>query len=197
LGIVRALVNLPLASSGVGGGGRSGVPVVVVLAGASLLASGCGVSFSSTHHSHQAVVHRAYRILRAGHAGVVRSPKQHAALRVTVSVPTVSSTRLSPTYGVPPAHGHYVTFRVRVVDTGKVPIEVRRLDFFLRTQGAARTTTDDGNAPASGSGSQLDTTELEPGQRVANDLTFDVAKPRGTLFYAPAGRVALAWRFGL
>jgi hypothetical protein len=169
---------------------------VVVVVAASVLASGCGVSFSSTAHTHRTVVRRAYRILRAGHRGVVRSPKQHASVRVSVGKPSVSSTRLSPTYGVPPVHGHYVTFRVRVADTGKVPIELRRLDFFVRTPGAAKTTTDDGNAPASGSGSQLDTTELEPGQRVSNNLTFDVATPHGTLFYAPAGRIALAWRFG-
>jgi hypothetical protein len=169
---------------------------VAALAVASVLASGCAVGFSSTQHSHHAVVHRAYRTLRAGHSGVVRSPAQHASVRVTVSKPSVSATRLSPTYGVPPVHGHYVTFRVRVADTGKVAIELRRLDFFLRTPGAAKTTTDDGNAPASGSGSQLDSTELEPGQRVNNNLTFDVATPHGTLYYAPAGRIALAWRFG-
>jgi hypothetical protein len=168
---------------------------VIALAAGSILAAGCGTGLSSAHR-HRPIVHRAYRTLRAGHSGVVRAPKQHASLQVSVGVPSVSETRLSPTYGVPPLHGHYVTFRVRVADTGKVAIELRRLDFFVRTPGAGRTTTDDGNAPASGSGSQLDTTELEPGQRVADNLTFDVATPHGTLYYAPAGRVALAWRFG-
>jgi hypothetical protein len=168
---------------------------VVALAVVAVVAGGCGAGPGSAHR-HRRVVHRAYRTLRAGHGGVVRSPKQHASLRVDVGVPSVSEHRLSPTYGVPPVHGHYLTFRVRVSDTGRVPIELRRLDFFVRTPGAGKTTTDDGNAPASGSGSQLDTTELEPGQSVSNNLTFDVATPHGTLFYAPAGRVALAWRFG-
>jgi hypothetical protein len=193
--MVGAHVNLPLASAGVGTPGGRGVPVVVALAGVSVLAAGCGVGHTSAQR-HQPVVHRAYRTLRAGHSGVVRSPKQHASVRVSVGAPSVSTTRLSSTYGSAPLHGHYVTFRMQVADTGKVAIELRRLDFFVRTPGAAKTTTDDGNAPASGSGSQLDTTELEPGQRVSNNLTFDVATPRGTLYYAPAGRIALAWRFG-
>jgi hypothetical protein len=138
-----------------------------------LLACGCGSGSATAGHQRQR--HRAYRTLRAGQSGVVRSPAQHAAVRVTVSAASVSSTRLSPTYGSGPAHGHYVTFRVRVADSGKVAIELQRLDFYVRTPGAAKTTTDDGNAPVSGSGSQLDSTELGPGQRVSNNLTFDLA----------------------
>lgn len=107
----------------------------------------------------------------------------------------MSTTRLSPTYGYPPAHGHYVTFRITIVDTGRVPVAVDPLDFAVRTAGLGRTTTYDGNSPYSGSGDQLDSTELKPGQRVSNNLTFDVIHPTGTLLYAPGGHTALAWRF--
>jgi hypothetical protein len=63
------------------------------------------------------------------------------------------------------------------------------------TPGARKTTTDEGNAPFSGSASQLDSTELTAGQDVTNDLTFDVAEPTGTLFYGPNDRKELAWTF--
>jgi hypothetical protein len=138
---------------------------------------------------------RAYRTYRAGQTGVVQARAQHASLRVTVSRPSVSTNRLSSSYGYPPARGRYVTFRVTLVNTGAVAVDIRRLDFAVRTPGLPRTTTDDGNSPYSGSGSQLDTTELSPGQRVSNDLTFDVRTASGTLRYSPGGKTALAWTF--
>lgn len=176
--------------------------------GAALLAGtvGCGAGGSGgqpTTGSHSPparpsparTVVRDHPTYRAGATGVVDSPREHASLRVTAGVPRVSTTRLSPGYGYAPARGHYVTFRITIVNTGRVPVAIRPLDFAVRTPGLGRTTTDDGNAPYSGGGQQLDNTELDAGQRISNDLTFDVARPRGTLLYAPGGRTALAWRF--
>jgi hypothetical protein len=140
-------------------------------------------------------VHRSFRIYRAGQTGIVTSPGQHAALRMTVSRPTVSTTSLSRGYGYSPQHGHYVTFGLTIRNTGKVPVTVGPLDFLVRTPGIARTTTDDGNAPYSGSSRQLDQTELAAGHQVRNQLTFDVADPSGTLFYAPGGDRAIGWTF--
>jgi hypothetical protein len=138
---------------------------------------------------------RSHPTYRAGQTGRVDAVREHAALTIHAGRARRSATRLSPSYGRPPLHGHYVTFRLTVVNTGRVPVLVRRGDFSVRTPGLGRTTTDDGNAPVSGSGSQLDTTQLAPGERVSNDLTFDVRHPTGTLLYAPSGRVALAWTF--
>jgi hypothetical protein len=138
---------------------------------------------------------RNYRTYRAGQTGILNSPQQHASLHVAVSAPSVATTSLSKSYGYPPANGHYVTFRLTITNTGRVPVLIRRLDFWVQTPGAARTTTDEGNAPYSGSGTQLDTTQLNPGDRVSNNLTFDVTHPTGTLFYGPGGHRALAWTF--
>jgi len=147
-----------------------------------------------THPDPVTTVVRDYRTYRAGQTGVLNSPSQHASLRLTVSRPSRSTTRLS-SYGDPPRYGYYVTFRLAITNTGRVPILLRRLDFWVRTSGAAKTTTDAGNAPYSGSARQLDTTQLAPGQQVTNDLTFDLAQPSGRLFYGPAGRRQLAWSF--
>jgi hypothetical protein len=156
------------------------------------------VTTTVTRHAHpkpQRTVIRDYRTYQAGQTGVLSSPSQHAALQIAVGPPSVSQTRLSKTYGYSPRNGNYVTFRLTISNTGQVPIEIQRLDFWLTTPGVKKTTTDDGNSPFSGSGSQLDTTELTPGQDVTNDLTFDVAHPTGTLFYGPGGRKQLAWTF--
>lgn len=138
---------------------------------------------------------RDYRTYRAGQTGVLQSRSQHALLLMSVSKPSTSTQRLSSSYGYPPANGHYVTFVITIKNNGRVPVLLQRLDFFVQTPGKARTTTDDGNAPFSGSGTQLDTTQLVPGKRVTNNLTFDVGDPSGTLFYAPDGEKAIAWKF--
>jgi hypothetical protein len=180
-----------------------------LVAAASIGLGGCALTASSTpsrpvvakvirHHRVSTavrVVVRNFRTYAVGQTGVMNSSSQHASLRITVGSPSLSTTRLSKTYGYPPRHGHYVTFRLMIGNTGQVPIEIQRLDFWVRTPGLPKSTTDGGNAPFSGSGSQLDTTELSPGQSVSNDLTFDVAQPTGTLFYAPGGHPALAWTF--
>jgi hypothetical protein len=107
----------------------------------------------------------------------------------------VSTKALSASYGDPPRYGSYVTFHLVIANTGRVPVEIDRLDFWVATPGRARTTTDEGNAPFSGSPHQLDTTQLAPGRSLRNDLTFDVAHPAGTLYYGTAGRRELAWTF--
>lgn len=138
---------------------------------------------------------RNFHRYRAGQTGVVSSPGRHASLRITVSRPTLSTTSLSSSYGDPPRYGHYVTFRLTIRNAGTMPALVRRLDFWVRTAGVAKTTTDAGNAPYSGSGSQLDSTVLAPGHQVRNKLTFDVAHPAGTLFYGSGGHRQIAWTF--
>jgi hypothetical protein len=138
---------------------------------------------------------RGYHTYVAGQTGLIDSPSQHAAMAITVGPPSRSTTRLSPTYGYSPRFGHYVTFRLTIHNTGKAPIVLQRLDFWVTTPGTHKTTTNDGNSPYSGSGSQLDNTELTAGEHVTNDLTFDVANPTGTLYYAPGGHKELAWTF--
>jgi hypothetical protein len=140
-------------------------------------------------------IFHSHHVYAVGQTGVLDSPSQHAGLRVEVAPPSRSRRPLSSHYGDPPKFGRFVTFRLTFRNTGLVPVEIRRLDFWVRTPGARRTTTNDGNAPFSGASRQLDTTELEPGRTLTNDLTFDVADPTGTLFYAPEGRPALAWTF--
>jgi hypothetical protein len=161
--------------------------------------SGPAVRTTVTRHHHLPTpvrtIVRNYRTYRAGQTGVLDSPSQHASLQISVSPASTSSTRLSTSYGYAPANGHYVTFRITIRNTGRIPIVVQRLDFWVRTPGAKKTTTDDGNAPYSGSGTELDTTELTPGEKVSNNLTFDVATASGTLLYGPNGKPALAWTF--
>jgi hypothetical protein len=140
-------------------------------------------------------IYRNYQTLQVNHTGQLLSKSQHAGVDIFVGKPSVSHTRLSTTHGYPPLHGSYVTFKIVIRNVGKVGILVQRLDFFVRTPGARKTTTDDGNSPASGSDSQLDSTELQPGQQISNFLTFDVAHPTGTFFYAPHGDKSLAWKF--
>jgi len=181
--VLVTIAAIGLSGCAVGGGSTTPGRVLVTT-----------VTRSATPNPQRTVV-RKYPTLRAGEAGVISSPAQHASLRMAVGPPRVSQTRLSPTYGYPPRYGHYVTFRLTITNTGKAAIEIQRLDFWVRTPGAKMTTTDDGNSPYSGSGSQLDTTELTAGQHVSNDLTFDVAHPSGTLYYGPRGHKELAWTF--
>jgi hypothetical protein len=56
-------------------------------------------------------------------------------------------------------------------------------------------TSYDGNSPYSGASRQLDTTELQAGDRVGAPLTFDTAWKHGRFVYAPDGSPAVVWRF--
>jgi hypothetical protein len=190
--------------------GARSVRRATVLAAVSLAPAGCQLGSHTTAVDRptvtRTVVHsqtpgptktivRNYQTLQAGQTGELFSKAQHAGLDINVGRPRISHTRLSTTHGYPPLHGSYVTFKLTIHNIGKVPILISRLDFFVQTQGAAKTTTDDGNSPASGSDSQLDTTQLEGGEHVTNYLTFDVEHPSGTFFYAPHHDKSLAWRF--
>jgi hypothetical protein len=139
------------------------------------------------------VIHR-FRAVRAGQPAVIQA-QAGVALRLTVSRPTVSRTRLSSSYGYPPQHGYYVTFRVTVANTGRLPVQVGPADFVVRVGHDRAVTTYDGNAPYSGASRQLDTTQVAPGERVSGPLTFDVAAVHGRIAYVPDRSAAAAWTF--
>ena len=117
------------------------------------------------------------------------------SLRLTASKPSVSRTRLSSSYGYGPAHGYYVTFTLTIVNTGTRPVDIGPLNFHLRIPHEGVVTAYDGNSPYSGASTQLDNTELTPGERVRAPLTFDVRRPHGTLEYLPDRSAAVIWTF--
>jgi hypothetical protein len=141
---------------------------------------------------------RTFQLLHMGEAETLQS--KSGAMYIKVSGPSVSTTRLSATYGYPPSHGYYVTFKIKIKDVGSTPIVIQRLDFWMHTPGLGRINTNEGTSFVSGSPRQLDTTELTPGAAVlstiSNNLTFDVSHPSGTLYYGPGGKKpTVAWRF--
>ncbi|HWB65695.1 MAG TPA: hypothetical protein VG708_02550 [Mycobacteriales bacterium] len=139
---------------------------------------------------------RNYPVLAIGKGATLTASSGGAALSITAGKPSLSTTRLSSSYGYGPEHGHYVTFPLTISDTGRTLIVIERLDFYVEIQGQGKVTTDDGAAPFSGAPTQLDTTQLSPGQRLSNKkLTFDVSHTHGTLYYAPGGHRSIAWRF--
>ena len=117
------------------------------------------------------------------------------SLRLTASKPQVSRGRLSRSYGHPPARGYYVTFTLTIVNTGSQPVDLGPPNFHVRIPGEGVVTAYDGNAPYSGAPRQLDSTELDPGDRVRAPLTFDVRNPHGVLMYLPDRSAAVTWRF--
>ena len=117
------------------------------------------------------------------------------SLRLTASKPRVSRGRLSSSYGYAPAHGYYVTFTLTIVNTGSQPVDLGPPNFHVRIPGEGVVTAYDGNAPYSGAPQQLDSTELDPGDRVRAPLTFDVRRPHGVLMYLPDRTAAVTWRF--
>jgi hypothetical protein len=133
-------------------------------------------------------------VVAAGRTATVQA-QAGVALRLTASRPSVSRTRLSSSYGYPPAHGFYVTFRLTVVNTGTRPVRLGPKDFVVAIAGQGTVTSYDGNAPYSGASSQLDNTELEPGDRIHAPLTFDVRTPHGRLAFKPDRTRAVTWRF--
>jgi hypothetical protein len=142
---------------------------------------------------------RGFHVLTSGQSATLQGAGG-AAMFIKVSGPSVSTTRLSPSYGYPPEHGYFITFKIKIKDVGSTAIVIHRLDFWVRTPGLGRINTNDGSAFVSGSPRQLDTTELTPGSAVystiSNNLTFDVSHPTGTLYYGPGGHhPTVAWRF--
>jgi hypothetical protein len=146
------------------------------------------------HPGPTVTVFRSGPTIAAGQAATVTA-QAGLRVRLAASAPRVSTTRLSPDYGYGPQHGYYVTFTVTAVNTGTGPIEVGPRDFVVRVAQQSPVTSYDGNAPFSGAPTQLDNTQLDPGQSVSGALTFDVRHPHGTLSYAPDGSAALSWAF--
>lgn len=136
----------------------------------------------------------AARELPAG-AGTDFTAQAGVSLRLTASKPRVSRTRLSASYGSAPAHGYYVTFTLTIVNTGTRPVDLGPPNFHLRIPHEGIVTAYDGNAPYSGAPTQLDSTELAPGERLRAPLTFDVRHPHGTLEYLPDRSAAVVWSF--
>lgn len=116
-------------------------------------------------------------------------------LRLTASRPSVSRTRLSSSYGHAPTYGYYVTFAVKVHNSGRSPVDLGPLNFYVRIAGQGDVTSYMGNAPYSGASSQLDNTQVDAGQTLQAPLTFDVRRPHGVLAYAPDKSPAVIWRF--
>lgn len=139
-------------------------------------------------------------VTRSAHVLVAGQTTDFAAqagvsLRLTASRPQVSRGRLSHSYGSPPARGYYVTLTLTIVNTGSQPVDLGPPNFHVRIPGEGVVTAYDGNAPYSGAPSQLDSTQLDPGDRVRAPLTFDVRRPHGVLMYLPDRSAAVTWRF--
>ncbi|MBV9291230.1 MAG: DUF4352 domain-containing protein [Frankiales bacterium] len=180
--------------------------LAVVVAAAPLALAACAGSTGSTSpppgpatrtHFHpgpvRTVVRTSHRV-PAGH-NVVITGQGGASVSITASRPSVSTHALSSSYGYPPSHGHYVTFHLTVVDIGSTPVLVDPHDFALHVTGEGTVSSYDGNAPYSGASSQLDRTQLEPGDKVTAPLTFDVRTPHGRLTYSPDRSPAVVWTF--
>jgi hypothetical protein len=134
------------------------------------------------------------RVVPAGRSADVTA-QDGIAVRLTVSKPSLSRTRLSSSYGYPPARGYYVTFHIAVVNTGTQTVALGPSNFYVRTSRQARVTSYDGNSPYSGASRQLDRTELDPGQRLNAPLTFDVSVTHGRLAFAPDRTAAVVWTY--
>lgn len=157
-------------------------------------ASGQPPSAASRSPAPTRTVIRSGPVYRAGHPATVIA-QDGVVLDITASRPTVSTTRLSSSYGYPPQHGYYVTFAIAIANRGAAPVAIGPMDFFVRVAGQGKVTSYDGNSPYSGASRQLDTTELDPGQSVRAPLTFDVRRPHGRLAFAPDRSAAVTWVF--
>jgi hypothetical protein len=134
------------------------------------------------------------RVVAAGRS-VPFAAQRGVTLRLKASVPAVSRASLSSTYGYPPSHGYYVTFRLTIRNTGGKPVQLGPGNFALVVPHQGRVTSYDGNGPYSGAHAQLDTTELEPGDVISAPLSFDVRTPHGRLLFLPDRTAAVVWRF--
>lgn len=137
---------------------------------------------------------RSGRVVRAG-TTVPFQAQAGVSLRIRASRPSLSTHRLSSSYGYPPSHGYYVTFLLTLANTGTSSVDIGPGDFFVRVSRQGKVTTLMGNAPYSGASAQLDTTQLDAGQTISGPLTFDVRSPHGTLAFAPDGSPAISWTY--
>ncbi len=140
-------------------------------------------------------VYSGHHVLRIGQVAQIGKAGVGAAALIKIGKPRVSRTRLSSSYGYAPAHGYYLNFPIKVYNDGKKPLLVDRLDFWVEAPGLGKVNTNQGNSPFSGAPRQLDTTELESGQGVANFLAFDVSSTHGRFVYGPGGKVSVSWRY--
>jgi hypothetical protein len=186
------------------------VTAAAVLAGPVI--AGCGLGGTSVVRSRHSVVttttrprpvrvHRAVRRVGAGHSAELLAARRVHGRRVQVALlarvgrPAVSHAALG-SYGYPPANGTYLSFPVRLRNTGQVTVLVKPTQFSVDVGGAeTHVTSYDGSAPYSGARAQLDPVPLAPGESVAHPLTFDVDASHGTLTYAPGGKPAIRWVF--
>jgi len=134
------------------------------------------------------------RVVDAGRT-VPFAAQAGVTLRLRASAAGISRTSLSATYGYPPSHGYYVTFRLTIANTGRKPVQIGPGNFVVVVPGQGRVTSYDGNAPYSGARSQLDNTELAPGDVVRAPLSFDVRTTHGRLLFVPDSSAAVVWRF--
>jgi hypothetical protein len=133
-------------------------------------------------------------VVAAGRA-VPFAAQRGVALRLRASDPRVSRTSLSTTYGYPPSHGYYVTFRLTIANTGAKSVQIGPGNFVAVIHGEGRVTSYDGNGPYSGAHAQLDNTELAPGDVLRAPLSFDVRAVHGRLLFVPDSSAAVVWRF--
>lgn len=117
-----------------------------------------------------------------GQTATVANPASGAHISITVAAPSYSATALG-SYGYGPQEGLYVTFPVTVANSGTVPIVLSVTDFVVDERGLSGRTPYDGNSPYSGEPTQLDHTEVAPGQRVSGFLTFDEPGRHGVLHW--------------
>jgi hypothetical protein len=134
------------------------------------------------------------RVVAAGRA-VPFVAQRGVTLRLKASTAHVSRSSLSATYGYPPSHGYYVTFRLTVANTGNKPVQIGPGNFVVVVPGEGRVTSYDGNGPYSGAHAQLDNTEVGPGEVLRAPLSFDVRTPHGRLQFVPDNSAAVVWRF--
>lgn len=137
---------------------------------------------------------RSGRVVRAG-VTVPFHAQAGVALKIRATTPSVSTHRLSPSYGYGPAHGYYVTFVVTIANTGSRSVAMGPGDFFVQVSRQGKVTTLMGNSPYSGASAQLDTTQLDAGESLTGPLTFDVRSPHGSLAFAPDGSPAVTWTY--
>src|SRR4051812_8920667 len=116
------------------------------------------------------------RVVAAGRA-VPFVAQRGVTLRLKASTATVSRTSLSASYGYPPSHGFYVTFRLTIANTGSKPVQIGPGNFVVVVPGEGRVTSYDGNGPYSGAHAQLDNTEAAAGEVLRAPISFDVRSP--------------------
>ena len=169
------------------------------------MTAGCGPhagepQAGSTPSAHSAspaptvTIVRSGRVVRAG-TTVPFQAQAGVALKLRATKPSVSTHRLSSSYGYGPARGYYVSFVVTIANVGTRSVAIGPGDFFVQVSRQGKVTTLMGNAPYSGASAQLDTTQLDAGESVTGPLTFDVRSPHGSLAFAPDGSAAVTWTY--